>query len=84
MIRFEFLRDFEPFRRFEIARDRARLALRKAGVPAVLMMPVHYLPGYLGAAEYACKMQFHQAPLFVLDQLELDCDTWIAESVLWH
>ena len=31
MIRFEFLRRFEPFRRFEIARDRARLALRKAG-----------------------------------------------------
>lgn len=58
-------------------RDSALCRLQSAGVPALALVPLSRVPQFLGMAEYACKMELHQAPLMVLDQAEREATRWL-------
>ena len=51
--------------------------LLDAGIPALALVPITDLPGFIDGAEYGSKMRFHAAPLFVLEQAEYDAQRWL-------
>ena len=58
-------------------RSRIIATLLDAGIPALALVPVSELPGFIDGAEYGSKMRFHAAPLFVLEQAEYDAQRWL-------
>ena len=52
-------------------------ALLDAGVPALACVPVDRLPRLIGGAEYACKTQWFEAPLWILSEAERDARRWL-------
>lgn len=58
-------------------RDDALGWLQERGVPPLMLVPVTRLPRIIGTAEYVCKFEWHQAPLFVLKQANFDAWRWL-------
>lgn len=52
-------------------------ALLDAGLPALSLVPVERLPRLIGGAEYACKTQWFEAPLWILSEAERDARRWL-------
>lgn len=52
-------------------------ALLDAGLPALSLVPVDRLPRLIGGAEYACKTQWFEAPLWILSEAERDARRWL-------
>ena len=58
-------------------RDDALGWLQDHGVAPLALVPITKLPDLLGRAEYACKFEWHQAPLFVLEQVNYEARRWL-------
>jgi hypothetical protein len=52
-------------------------ALLDAGVPALALMPVERLPLLIGCTEYACKTQWFEAPLWILQEAEREARRYL-------
>lgn len=61
------------------ARDEARFWLFEAGVPAFLLTELTNLKLAMGRTEYSLKTQFHQAPLWILQETAQTCHDWLSD-----
>ena len=61
------------------ARDEARFWLFDAGVPAFLLTELANLRLAMGRTEYSLKTQFHEAPLWVLQETAQTCRDWLSD-----
>lgn len=60
------------------ARNEVRFFLFDAGLPAILLTELSDLADLMGRTEYGLKTQFHQAPLWVLQETEQACRNWLS------